>query len=83
MANFRYFADLDGRTVQFDRVDYRSKSDIRGYDTITKAWLKVDRSVEYKARPSKHECDARCIHATGRTMRCECSCGGSNHGRGY
>lgn len=26
-----------------------------------------------------HECDARCIAATG--PRCECSCGGENHGR--
>jgi len=42
----------------------------------------VTRSVEMKARPSRHECDARCINATGRVMRCECSCGGKNHGRG-
>lgn len=40
------------------------------------------RAIEYKSRPSRHECDARCIHATGRVMKCECSCGGRNHGRG-
>ena len=40
------------------------------------------RRVEYKAQPSRHACDARCVHATGRVMRCECSCGGLFHGRG-
>jgi len=42
----------------------------------------VERKVEYKSFPSKHECDARCMNATGRIMKCECSCGGKNHGRG-
>lgn len=42
----------------------------------------VTRKVEFKRFPSRHECDARCRHATGRVMRCECSCGGKNHGRG-
>lgn len=28
-----------------------------------------------------HECDARCVHATGHV--CECSCGGKNHGAGW
>lgn len=42
----------------------------------------VERTVNYKARPSRHECDARCMNATGRTMNCECACGGRNHGRG-
>ncbi len=44
--------------------------------------VKADRVIEYKSNPSKHECDARCTHATGRVMKCECSCGGKNHGRG-
>lgn len=46
------------------------------------AWVKVTRQVELKATPSRHRCDVRCLHATGRTMRCECACGGRNHGRG-
>jgi hypothetical protein len=45
-------------------------------------WLPVSRVVIYKKQPSRHECDARCTHATGRVMKCECSCGGKNHGRG-
>lgn len=83
MANFRYFADLEGRTVRFDRVDYISPKNIRGYDEITKQWLQVSRTVEYKSNPSRHECDDRCIMATGRMMKCECKCGGKNHGRGH
>lgn len=44
--------------------------------------LPVSRTITFKARPSLHECDARCLHATGKTMNCECRCGGKNHGRG-
>jgi hypothetical protein len=46
------------------------------------AYLPVERVITYKSNPSKHECDARCMNASGRTMNCECSCGGKNHGRG-
>jgi hypothetical protein len=49
------------------------------------AWrdaVPVERSVFYKSNPSKHQCDARCMFAKGRTMNCECSCGGKNHGIG-
>jgi hypothetical protein len=44
--------------------------------------LPVQRIVFYKLSPSKHECDTRCVNANGRTMNCECACGGVNHGRG-
>ncbi len=45
--------------------------------------LPVERVVTYKSNPSKHVCDARCMNATGRIMKCECSCGGKNHGKGF
>jgi hypothetical protein len=45
--------------------------------------MPVTRSIEFKSNPSKHECDDRCLHATGKVMRCECSCGGKNHGKGH
>lgn len=45
--------------------------------------MPVDREVNYKDNGSKHVCDARCMNATGRTMNCECSCGGVNHGKGF
>jgi hypothetical protein len=44
--------------------------------------LPLTRRINYKSHPSKHECDARCMHAKGRTMNCECRCGGANHGIG-
>jgi hypothetical protein len=47
-----------------------------------KGFTAVERNVEYKSNPSRHECDSRCMNATGRIMKCECACGGKNHGRG-
>jgi hypothetical protein len=83
MANIKHFADTATGTISFDRVDFVSRKDIRGFDPVTKAWVKVTRSVTYKSFASKHECDARCMNASGRTMQCECACGGKNHGRGF
>ena len=83
MANIKYFADfMDGRTLSFDKVDNRGKEGCFGYDAIGKVWIKATRKVEYKANASKHVCDSRCMNATGRTMQCECACGGKNHGKG-
>lgn len=47
-----------------------------------RGWTRITRTVTMKANPSRHECDARCMNASGRTMNCECSCGGANHGKG-
>lgn len=44
--------------------------------------LPVTRVINYKSQPSRHQCDSRCVHAKGRTMNCECACGGANHGKG-
>jgi hypothetical protein len=82
MANIKYFADTAAGTLSFGRVDYRGKEGKFGYDAASKSWIKVTRSVEYKSSPSRHECDARCINATGLIMKCECKCGGKNHGKG-
>lgn len=64
------------RGKRFDSFDMRVARAADG------RYLPVTRSIGYKSHPSKHECDARCINATGRTMQCECSCGGKNHGAG-
>jgi hypothetical protein len=82
MANIKYFADTTTGTLVFDRVNYISRKNIRGYDHSTGQWVQVTRTVEMKSNPTRHECDARCINASGRTMKCECSCGGKNHGAG-
>ena len=87
MANFKYFngdAALSGVHERDGKlVGYVSKSDL--FFVPGKGWqgyTPVERRVEYKSTPSRHECDARCFNATGRIMKCECSCGGKNHGRG-
>lgn len=40
----------------------------------------VTRRIFYKANPSLHKCDGRCLHAKGNN--CECACGGQFHGAG-
>ena len=87
MANLRYFAgdtQLNGvHERQGKLVGFVSKDDL--FFVAGEGWqgyTPVERKVEYKSNPSKHECDARCLNATGRIMKCECSCGGKNHGRG-
>lgn len=43
--------------------------------------LPVTRVIDYKAFPSKHECNAKCLNGKI-TGTCECQCGGRNHGAG-
>ena len=45
------------------------------------ALIPVTRRIEYKARPSLHECNAKCLNGK-HSGTCECRCGGKNHGRG-
>lgn len=44
-------------------------------------YLPVTRRIEYKAFPSLHDCNGRCLNGKV-NGRCECRCGGMNHGRG-
>ena len=87
MANYRYFADLNGETVELRNIRhdgsiYTSAKHFSG-TAPDGSLIATTRMVQYKSNPSRHACDARCIHAKGRVMNCECSCGGKNHGRGY
>lgn len=82
----RFFIDLpNGETIMrrdTDRgVDYRGKK-AGTFLYVDGTWIKANRKVDYKSNPSRHECDARCMHAKGLTFNCECSCGGENHGKG-
>ena len=97
MATFRYFADMNGTQIELTHwgslrnADFAAKfPGIKGKkcDSFSK-WigkdsngviLPITRSIERKANPSNHKCDARCLNATG--FKCECSCGGKNHGAG-
>lgn len=87
MANLKYFADQDGMTVELTNIwhDGHISISIEHFSGLTPAGVRVavTRRIEYKSHPSRHECDDRCICATGKSMRCECACGGKNHGRGY
>lgn len=87
MAMIKYFAGEQQLQGVHERngklVGYVSKDDL--FFVAGQGWqgyTVVDRTIEYKTNPSRHECDARCINATGRIMKCECSCGGKYHGRG-
>ena len=83
MARMKYFLDLaDGTTLAFDRADYDQPRKLPRVYVPEQGWTRATRVVELKSNPSRHKCDDRCLHATGRTMKCECSCGGKNHGKG-
>lgn len=45
------------------------------------AVLPVTRQIEYKAFPSRHECNAKCLNGK-HNGTCECKCGGKSHGAG-
>ena len=88
MANIKHFAgatELHGVHHRDGKlVGYVNKSDL--FFVAGQGWqgyTAVERTIEYKSYPSRHVCDARCMNASGRIMKCECSCGGKNHGRGF
>lgn len=80
VSTFKYFADTSAGTLEFNNADYR-KDGAYGFDKESQTWVKITRKINYKTRPSKHECDDRCMTASGKTMTCECACGGANHGK--
>lgn len=72
--------------TELARISYRSVEGLSrdvpfGYHP-EHGLLRITRTVQMKSNPSRHECDARCMNATGRVMNCECSCNGKNHGKG-
>ena len=80
MANIRYFAGLtELSAVRHNGSPYTSAKHFTGLDQAGNR-VRVERAIERKRNPSMHKCDARCLHATG--FRCECECGGKNHGAG-
>jgi len=52
-----------------------------GYSTKDKRILPATRKIEYKTKPSLHECNAKCLNGRHNGI-CECRCGGENHGKG-
>ena len=85
MANFRYFADLSTGTIELTKVwhdGHVSTKVHHFFGTAPDGTAKVQatRMIERKANASNHKCDARCLNARG--FKCECECGGKNHGAG-
>lgn len=64
----------DGFTMYVGTVDKSGRGGENGQN-----YLPVTRRIEYKARPSLHECNAKCMNGSHRGV-CECRCGGKNHG---
>jgi hypothetical protein len=80
MANIRYFTGTEQLTaVQHDGSPYTSAKHFTGLN-VAGFRVAVERAIERKASPSNHKCDARCLNARG--FKCECECGGKNHGAG-
>ncbi|MEX2739955.1 hypothetical protein AB3480_00650 [Rhizobium mongolense] len=86
MANFKYFADINGETFELTKIRHNGRSASKASNfsgrTPDGELVPATRMIEFKSNPSKHVCDARCMNATGKIMKCECSCGGKNHGKG-
>lgn len=85
MANFKYFSECDpGQTVQLDKPwhdghNSAAAKHFHGVCPVCGYWHTCTRMIEYKSQPSLHKCDGRCLSAKGH--KCECECGGKNHGR--
>jgi hypothetical protein len=70
------------RSTVVCRVSADTEGAVKYFDTY---YTHVTRVVKFNNLPlalgTAHECDSRCLHATGRVMNCECACGGKNHGK--
>ena len=85
MANMKHFAEFNGQAVLLSSVwhDGSVSASARHFSGLTPdgARVQCSRVIEFKSNPSLHKCDDRCLTAKG--FKCECSCGGKNHGRGH
>lgn len=86
MANIRYFGECNGLPVELSAIRHdgsmsRKPSHFSGRCETCGERHQATRAIEYKSLPSKHECNAKCMSGSSRG-KCECRCGGKNHGRG-
>lgn len=97
MANIKYFSDYNGVTQELPWTESLKNEEfaklfpgVRGvrYDSFAKRVGRVGltivpltRVIEYKKNPSLHECNSKCLGGKP-NGRCECRCGGANHGKG-
>jgi len=89
MARFAFFHDtpegetlkLQAGTIQHDG-GVSTKADRFSGVCEDGVRRQATRMIEMKRNPTRHECGPQCRQASGKVMRCECSCGGKNHGKG-
>ena len=85
MAKYRYYADIENEVYELAAVWFLDGNAAKASNFSgllpSGARVKATRKVEYKPYASKHICDYRCMNASGSSMKCECACGGRNHGR--
>ena len=72
---YRRTVAIYGRTI--DGVFVRAAHDFRCAACGERQW----NGKRVEGFTTDHKCDARCTEAKG--FRCECSCGGENHGRRF
>lgn len=83
MTAHSHFIDLPGGlTIKAAKVTRRPDGVVVGFDNVTETWMPITRTVQTPYTFTKHECDDRCLNAQGKLMKCECQCGGRNHGKG-
>lgn len=85
MANIKYFTECQGQAVELTGIWHdgsvsRKASAFSGRCPTCGEGHKAQRAIEYKAFASKHECNAKCMSGSA-LGKCECRCGGKNHGR--
>lgn len=84
MADFRYFAEINGQTVRLTSIQHDGAVSTKAshFSGLTPDGVRVQatRAIQRKNNPSLHECGPKCVAAKGHL--CECSCGGKNHGKG-
>jgi hypothetical protein len=82
MPNAEFAALFPGvKGMRDDGYSKRVGCDINAPLTWPRVYLPITRMIEYKANPSKHICNAKCLGGKA-TGVCECQCGGKNHGAG-
>jgi hypothetical protein len=84
MAKMIYFAEQNGQTIQLANVGHdgsisTAANHFFGFASDGSK-LQASRKIEFKSNPSLHKCGPRCLDAKG--FKCECECGGKNHGKG-
>jgi hypothetical protein len=86
MANFKYFSECNGAAVALSNIQHdghvsAAPQHFSGKCEVCGERHTASRAIQYKAQPSKHECNAKCMNGSMRGV-CECKCGGKNHGAG-